>query len=71
MSDYVTLIGAEEVSRAGYAMRDAASTMQSAASFISHSLEAHQRFLENWLNELNGTLQDRTSDLGVVLGPQA
>lgn len=71
MADYITLMGAEEVSRAGYSMRDAASTMQSAASSISHSLEMHQRFMDDWLYRLDGTLQDRTSDLGVTLGPLA
>lgn len=59
---YVTLMGAEDVSRAGGRMADAAGEMQRAASTISYALEAHQRFLEDWLNQLNGILEDRLSD---------
>lgn len=67
MADYITLMGAEDVSRAGYSMRDAASTMQSAASNLASALEQHQRFLDDWLNRLDGTLQDRITDLGTTL----
>lgn len=70
MSNYVTLMGAEEVSRAGSRMQDAASTMQGAASNIAYALEQHQRFLDDWLARLNDTLTDRISDLGVTMGPQ-
>jgi hypothetical protein len=63
------LIGAEDVRVAGNRMTEAASYMQLAASSISHAFEAHERFLTNWLAELDGVLKDRTSDLGVTLGP--
>lgn len=46
----VILIGAEDVSRAGYVIRDAAQTMSGAASTMSESLERHQRFMEDWLD---------------------
>lgn len=52
MSQYVNLVGTEEVSRAGYVMRDAASEMQRAASTIHESnyqliqaLQEHQRVM--------------------------
>ena len=71
MSNYVNLLGAEDVSRAGSRMSDAASEMSRAASSIAHSLECHQRFMDDWLARLDATLQDRISDLGVTMGPQA
>jgi acyl-CoA thioesterase len=49
VSQYVTLIGVEDVSRAGHNMQHAASEMSSAASSIAHTLEMHQRFMDDWL----------------------
>jgi hypothetical protein len=57
MSDYITLMGAEEVSRAGHSMRDAASSMNSAASTISNALEQHQRFMDDWLYRMKAILE--------------
>ncbi len=71
MADYVTLMGAEEVSRAASRMQDAASSMNGAASNLAYAFEQHQRFLDDWLTRLDGTLSDRISDLGVTMGPQA
>lgn len=67
MSQYITLIGAEEVSRAGNRMQDAANTMSSAASHLESVLTRHQQFMDDWLNRLDGVLQDRIHDLGVTL----
>lgn len=47
MSNYTHLIGAEEVGRAGYAMRDAASAMQSAASSFSSDVDRLVRALDD------------------------
>ena len=69
MGQYVTLVGAEEVSRAASRMASAAEEMNRAASYLESVLERHQRFLDDWLTRLDGMLQDRTSDLGVTLGP--
>jgi hypothetical protein len=57
MSDYVTLMGAEQVANAGYQMRDAASNMNSAASTIGHALERHQWFLDDWLMRFERALE--------------
>ena len=67
MAEYVHLIGAEDVRSAGLTMRSAADEMSRAASSISHSLECHQRFLDDWLSRIDGVLQDRVHDLGVTL----
>lgn len=45
----VYLLGSEEVSRAGQAMRAAADDMQRAAMNIDGAFERHQRFLDDWL----------------------
>lgn len=71
MSQYVTLLGAEEVSRAASRMQAAADTISSAVSNLDSILERHQRFMDDWLTRLDGTLQDRNHDLGVTLGPLA
>lgn len=47
--DYVTLMGAEGVERAGHRMSEAAETMRRAAGDIQHALTQHEQFLENWL----------------------
>lgn len=57
MPDYVTLLGAEQVQSAGNRMSSAADTMRSAASSIDSSLEMHQRFLTNWLQEFSAVLE--------------
>ena len=49
--DYIYLVGTEQVQTAGNTMRQAATDMQRAADSMSYSLEAHQRFLTNWLDD--------------------
>lgn len=71
MSQYVTLLGAEEVSRAAGRMQAAADEMRSVAFNLDSILERHQRFMDDWLIRLDGTLADRISDLGVTMGPLA
>lgn len=67
MAEYVTLLGAEEVSRAASSMMQAAAEMARAASSIEHSLTQHRQFLDDWLQRVDGTVQDRINDLGVTL----
>lgn len=49
MGDYVTLLGAESVQRAGSTIRSAAGTMQQAANNMYDAFDRHQRFLDDWL----------------------
>ena len=49
MSEYVTLLGAEDVSRAGYAMRDAATQISNAASLIDDALQRHATEMRDML----------------------
>lgn len=56
MSQYITLLGAEEVSSAASRMTSAAQQMNSAAASIAWSLEQHQRFMDDWLVRMQDTL---------------
>lgn len=47
---YITLLGADDVSRASGGMQTAAANMQSAAGSIQWALEQHQRFMDDWLS---------------------
>ena len=57
--EYITLMGAEEVRRAGSTMSSAAQQMQNAANSLSESLIAHQRFLDDWLYRLEEILKKK------------
>lgn len=71
MSNYVTLVGAEEVQRAASRMAAASEEMQRAASTISFALEQHQRSLDDWLNRLDGILQDRIHEVRLISHDQS
>jgi hypothetical protein len=59
MSNFMTLIGAEEVSRAASSMQDAAEQMKQAASSIDFSLETHRRFMDDWLSRFETALKEK------------
>ncbi len=52
MVEYITLLGAEDVQRAGASMRNAAESMQSAAGSLEDSLLRHRLFMDDWLMRL-------------------
>jgi len=56
--EYTTLLGAEDVSRAGRNMAGSAEDMLRAANLISESLSNHQRFMDDWLDRFKQTLED-------------
>ncbi len=68
MSNYMTLVGAEDVSRAGYRVADAADTMRSAAGsfdssadrLVTNFVHLVERF-ELAVEKLAATLQTSTS----------
>ena len=49
MADYITLLGSEQVARAGNEMSAAASDIRRAAAEIDDSLRRHREFLDDWL----------------------
>ena len=61
MPDYMTLMGSEDVNRAGYAMREAASEMSRAAGNIDSAHRDHQRFLDDWLQRLESVISPSSS----------
>lgn len=56
MSDYMTLMGADDVRAAGNRMMSAADEMKKAASEMSFAFEQHQRFLNDWLIQFQEAL---------------
>lgn len=56
MSEYVTLMGAEQVSVAGHNMVRAAEEMRRAAGNIEEVLRHHQRFMEEWIGRLEAAM---------------
>lgn len=58
MSDYVTLLGSEQVQNAGRSMQEAAHEMTRAASTIDGALREHRQFMETWLQTLEQILTD-------------
>lgn len=57
MTEYIHLIGADDVRSAGHTMSSAAQEMKRAAGEISYALENHQRFLSNWLQDFATVLE--------------
>lgn len=58
MSNYVTLIGAEEVSRAGSSVSSAAREMKEAANTISDALYQQRQFMDDWLLRFETVLKE-------------
>ncbi len=62
MSEYVYLVGAEDVARAGSSMQSAAEDMQRAASVMEESLRLHQQFLDDWLSRFEFIMKGKDND---------
>jgi len=60
MSEYITLLGAEDVSRAGRQMAGAADQMQSAASQIEESSRVFLMRFEALVNRLEQANREKT-----------
>ena len=58
MSDYITLLGAEDVSKAGYNILHAADSINRAVGNFDESLRAHQRFMDEWLQTFEKILSE-------------
>lgn len=57
MSEYVHLLGAEDVRRAGHEMRQAAEEIKRAASAIEESVRLQQRLMDDWLERFQAVLE--------------
>ena len=60
MSEYIHLVGSEEVMRAGHQMERAAHAMNHAVSQIADALVRHERFMTEWLDRLESVLSAGT-----------
>ena len=58
MSDYITLLGAEDVQRAGNNISTAAETMSRAAASIEDSLFRHRQFLDDFLLRVENIIKN-------------
>ena len=56
--DYVTLLGAEQVSNAGCSMRTAADEMKRAASEMSYAFDMHHRYMDDWLQRFTASIEE-------------
>lgn len=63
MAEYITLIGTEEVRRAGGEMGRAAQAMLNAASTFDSALDRHHRFMDDWLLRLEQLLDRHVAEM--------
>lgn len=61
MTEHITLMGAEQVETAGYAMKQAASEMNRAVSSLDGVFEQQRRFMDDWLQRLEQILAKEKS----------
>jgi hypothetical protein len=62
MTEYIHLIGAEDVRCAGSSISSAAADMQRAANQISEALDLHQRFMDIWLCQFRQAIEKLTKE---------
>ena len=58
MTEYITLLGTEDVSRAGNNMVSAADTMNRAVGYLTEALIMNQRYMDDWLVRLEEILKN-------------
>jgi hypothetical protein len=59
MSESIYLAGSDGVERAGYQMLNAADTMIRAADYFDEVFRRQQRFMDDWLERLQSTLETK------------
>lgn len=57
MTDYVTLLGAEQVQSAANTISNAADTMRRAVTELEFALIRHQTFMDDWLQRLEAVME--------------
>ena len=57
MSEFVHLVGGDEVRQAGYRMERAATEIGHFVAQLSDALVRHERFLNEWLDRLESVLR--------------
>lgn len=64
MGDYVTLVGAEAIERAGHNISAAAREMIRAAEDIGSALRRQREFMDDWLLRFCATLDSAKQERG-------
>ena len=64
MTEYIHLIGTEDIARAGHNMQSAAGEMAGAASSIEDSMGRHRQFMDDWLDRLEQVLKQNNTQGG-------
>lgn len=59
--DRIILVGSEDVLAGGRMARNAGNDMKSSASTIQSALEAHQRFMAEWLQRFEAAVETFSS----------
>ena len=62
MSEFIHLVGADDVRNAASRIALAADTMRHAASSLAFAFETHQRFLDDWLMRFEDVLTKDRED---------
>lgn len=62
MTEYMHLVGAEQMQAAARLMDQAADRMQSAASSLDGALERHHRFMDDWLQRFEAVAALNTGE---------
>lgn len=57
MANYITLLGAEDIRRAGNAMQAAAEEMMRGTGYQQEALQQHQRFMDDWLSRFETAIE--------------
>jgi hypothetical protein len=57
MSEYIHLIGSEDVRAAGHRIVSAASDMNRAVGSLENALDRHHRFMDDWLDRFEGVIE--------------
>lgn len=62
MTEYMHLVGAEQVQNAARQMQSAAEETGKAAGSIAYSLEMHHRFMDDWLQRFEAALEKHSKE---------
>lgn len=66
MEKFVTLLGTEEVSRAGSNMKQAAQNFGEHVSNMNYSMDRNQQFMDDWLRRFEQILEEDRKARGQV-----
>jgi len=63
MTEYITILGTEDITRAGCNMISAATDISRAAALIDESLQRHRIFLDEWLARFENLLSEKKDNI--------